>query len=152
MRGNAMATDPKKPFNPMPLPTPPGSQPPSASKDKGGAALPLWTSNSSDKLVGMPLFRGAGQKSNSLLGRLKALKTKDMAFIGAGLAVLVMAPLAEYLISEGEDTDKALTQGFAQNGMQFPGVGDPSEPGIMGLARGGVPGDASDVITPLNAR
>lgn len=147
-----MANEPRKPFlspAPLPLPTPTSSK----DKDKGGAALPLWSSASStDKLAGMPLFRGANQKSGGLMGRLKSLKTKDVAFIGAGLAVLVMAPLAEYLISEGEDKAGQLQGGFASNSSPFNEGRDPSEIGIMGLARGGVPGDGSDVITPLNAR
>ncbi|MBI3296605.1 MAG: hypothetical protein HYZ75_00460 [Elusimicrobia bacterium] len=122
--------------------------------DKGGAVapLPMWSSAPGDKLAGMPMFRGASMRTNSLLGRLRNLKTKDVAFIGAGLAVLIMAPLAEYLVSESGDSAATLTPGFDQKGGVFPNGSDPAEMGIQQLARGGLLGENPDVITPANYR
>ena len=147
-----MADNDQRPVSNPPIPPLAGGPKTPKKEDKGGAAaLPMWSSKGGDKLAGMPMFRGAALKPNSLLGRMKNLKTKDLAFIGAGLAVLVMAPLAEYLISESGDSNSPMTQGFDHKGSMFPSGSDPSEMGNM-LARGGLIGESPDVITPLNAR
>ncbi|MBI5596621.1 MAG: hypothetical protein HY928_11075, partial [Elusimicrobia bacterium] len=148
-----MADKEQRPVSNPPIPPLAGGPKKAKEEDGGGVALPMWSSKGGDKLAGMPMFRGAaaGAKPNSLLGRMKNLKTKDLAFIGAGLAVLVMAPLAEYLISESGEANGPMTQGFDHKGSMFPSGSDPNEMGNM-LARGGLIGENPDVITPINAR
>ena len=121
----------------------------------GASVVPTWGGASAvDKLAGAPMFRGAGVMAGkkSLLGRLKALKTKDMAFIAAGLGVLVMAPVAEFLISDGNDNAKSMTEGFDRKGGFFAEPQDLYEAGVEGIAPGGLMGQDTDVITPLNVR
>lgn len=150
---------PKKPFAMPPIPplkgAPPAGSIGAVKKNEPGPApapLPMWSSGSPDKLAGLPMFRGAALKSNSVFGRLKNLKTKDVAFIGAGLAVLIMAPLAEYLVSESGDPASTLSPGFDQKGGVFANSADPAEMGLNQLARGGLLGENPDVITPANYR
>jgi hypothetical protein len=86
----------------------------------------------------------------SLMERLKAFRKKDLAFIAAGLGVLLMAPLAEHFLMAPESTSGAFKEGWGFRGDgagQFGKGGSPYEGGINGLAPGG-----SDVITPLNVR
>ncbi|PCI35272.1 MAG: hypothetical protein COB53_11150, partial [Elusimicrobia bacterium] len=120
----------------------------------GGAVVPTWGAVGADNLTGAPMFRGAAAMAGkkSLMGRLKALKTKDMAFIAAGIGVLVMAPLAEYLISDGEGGSPTMSQGFNRTGGFFAEPQDLYEAGLEGIAPGGLMGRDTDVITPLNVR
>ncbi|MBI3296610.1 MAG: hypothetical protein HYZ75_00485 [Elusimicrobia bacterium] len=160
---SAVGVKPKKLFAMPPVPpsTPGAKQPPLPAlptkhkhhDDKGSASpLPIWTASPGDKLAGLPIFRGARLRGGSWLGRMRGLKTKDVAFIGAGLAVLLLAPLAEYLISDSKDPADALVPGFDMKGDVFPNGADPAEMGIQQLARGGLLGENPDVITPANYR
>jgi len=125
-------------------------------KKSGAAVVPTWggPGAGADKLAGAPMFRGAGAMAGkkSLMGRLKGLKTKDMAFIAAGLGVLVMAPLAEYLISDSGDGAATMSEGFDRKGGFFAEPQDLYEAGVEGIAPGGLMGRDTDVITPLNVR
>ena len=56
----------------------------------------------------MPSFSRA---QGSIIDRLKNLSRKDMAFVGIGLSVLVMAPVAEYMMSQPPEKTM-LTSGF----------------------------------------
>lgn len=89
----------------------------------------------------------------SLLERLKQFKKKDLAFIFAGLGVLFMAPLAEYFLMSPDDQTGAFKQGWGfREGGEFGKGGSPYDPGVNGMAPGGLAGGGSDVITPLNVR
>ncbi len=112
-----------------------------------------------DKKPGFALFgkgnvplqvRGlSGPKT--LIERLKKFKKKDLIFIGSGLGVLFMAPLAEhFLMSPSEDN--VLRGGFDQKGKAFTGDMSPYEPGAGGMSPGAVVGAGGDIITPLNVR
>jgi hypothetical protein len=117
------------------------------------AAIPVWGTTGKDKVTGLPMFRAPGfAGSGTIISRVKNLKTKDLAFITAGLAVLVMAPLAEYMISSPDDQSGVLREGFDQKGGLFPDGSSPYENGVAGIAPGGLMGQDSDVITPLNVR
>ena len=114
---------------------------------------PIKVKGKEDALSGKPMFRAPGFVNRSgLAGRLKGLKSRDIAFIVAGLAVLIMAPIAEFVLSSSDDGSGTLRQGFDQKGDFFTGAGSPYEDGLGGIAPGGLPGRAGDVITPLNVR
>ncbi|MDO8804502.1 MAG: hypothetical protein Q7R35_08720 [Elusimicrobiota bacterium] len=92
-----------------------------------------------------PMFsRAAG----SITDRLKNLSRKDMAFVAIGLSVLVMTPVAEYMMSQPSQ-DNMLKAGFGDRGKE--GSSGPYEPGIHGLSQGSSDG-SGDVITPLSSR
>ena len=84
--------------------------------------------------------------AGGLREKLKNLSKKDMAFVGIGLSILVMAPVAEYLMSK-PGADNLLSPGF---GGRERGAGV-YEPGINGLSQGSADG-SGEVITPLSAR
>lgn len=89
-----------------------------------------------------PMFsRAAG----SIADRLKNLSRKDLAFVAIGLSVLVMAPVAEYMMSQPAQ-DNLLKETF--NPRSGPGLTDP---GINGLSTGS-PDGSGEVITPLSSR
>jgi hypothetical protein len=103
---------------------------------------------------GAPMLRVRGGMGGgtSILERLKSLRKKDLAFIGAGLSVLVMAPLAEHFMMTPEDQGGAMKSGFSAP-SSFPGdVGSIYDPGTGSFSPGGLLGQGSDVITPLNVR
>ena len=103
---------------------------------------------------GKPQLKIKGMAAGaSLMERLKQFKKKDLAFILAGLGVLFMAPLAEHFMMSPENADGNMTGGFAQRGNGIFGNGtSPYEPGLSGMAPGGLAGSGSDIITPLNVR
>ena len=91
-----------------------------------------------------PMFsRAAG----SITNRLKNLSRKDMAFVAIGLSVLVMTPVAEYMMSQPSQ-DNMLKEGFGNRGDGSSGL---YEPGINGLSQGS-PDGSGEVITPLSSR
>ncbi|MFA5141153.1 MAG: hypothetical protein WC728_18180 [Elusimicrobiota bacterium] len=92
----------------------------------------------------------SGTQSGALLGRLKNLRSRDLAFIAAGLSMFVMAPIAEHFISKSGG-EEPLQAGFDQKGSFF-GAGAPFEDGVGGVAPGGLVGGESDLVTPLNVR
>ena len=95
------------------------------------------------------------QGATTLMDRLKRLRKKDMAFIVAGLSVLLMAPVAEHFIMSPEDESGVLKQGFSTPGGEaglFPDGSSIYEAGTGGFSPGGLYGQGTDVITPLNVR
>ncbi|OGS12270.1 MAG: hypothetical protein A2234_02090 [Elusimicrobia bacterium RIFOXYA2_FULL_58_8] len=90
------------------------------------------------------LSRAAG----GIMDRLKNLSRKDMAFVGLGLSVLVMAPVAEYVMSK-PSADNLLAPGFgSRDGSAMAGL---YEPGINALSQGSADG-SGEIITPLSSR
>ncbi|MFA6004223.1 MAG: hypothetical protein WC881_09155 [Elusimicrobiota bacterium] len=88
----------------------------------------------------------------SLLDRMKQFKKKDLAFILAGLGVLVMAPLAEHFMMSPETGDSAnFKPGWGFSSGRFGDGSSPYEGGVNGMAPGGS-ASGSDLITPLNVR
>ncbi|MBI5623150.1 MAG: hypothetical protein HY924_05160 [Elusimicrobia bacterium] len=94
----------------------------------------------------------------SLVDRVKSFRKKDLAFIGAGLAVLFLAPLVEHFLMAPESGQPgAFKEGWTfrgdgAGGSSFGSGGSPYEPGVSGLAPGGLLGSGSEIITPLNVR
>lgn len=125
---------------------------PSLKQDNGkkGGGLPLFGRSSA---AAGPMFklRGLGGAS-SLMERLKQFKKKDLAFIASGLGVLVLAPIAEHYLLGPDEQSSVLQQGFDSKGNPFSGVSAPFEPGAGGFSPGGLPGQSTDIITPLNVR
>lgn len=119
-----------------------------------GETLPSWpgASKPGGRSPSIPFLGGGTGSQGSLAQKLKSLKPKDLAFIAAGLAVLVMVPLAEFMISSPEEEAGTLRQGFDQKGPMFPDGSAPYEDGLQGIAPGGLVGQGSDVVTPLNVR
>lgn len=106
-----------------------------------GAASPFRKTSAFGKA---PMFsRAAG----SFVDRLKNLSRRDMAFVAIGLSVLVMAPVAEYMISQPSQDNVLKGNDFAQRH----GDAGPFEPGINGLSQGSADG-SGEVITPLSSR
>ncbi|MFA6435143.1 MAG: hypothetical protein WCW52_10645 [Elusimicrobiales bacterium] len=85
--------------------------------------------------------------SGGIMQRLKNLSKKDIAFVLAGIAVLIMVPVAEYLMSKPGGAGQ-LTPGF---GQRSEGSGSVYEPGINSLSQGS-PDGSGEVITPLSSR
>ena len=85
--------------------------------------------------------------AGSIMERLKNLSKKDMAFVAVGMSVLVMAPVAEYMMSKPSGADQ-LTPGF---GSRADSGAPLYEPGINALSQGS-PDGSGDVITPLSSR
>ena len=85
--------------------------------------------------------------AGSVIERLKNLSKKDIAFVAVGLGVLVMAPVAEYMMSKPAGADQ-LAPGF---GQRSEGGGSLYEPGINALSQGS-PDGSGEVITPLSSR
>ena len=85
--------------------------------------------------------------AGTVMDRLKKLSKKDIAFVAVGLGVLVMAPVAEYMMS-APDSAAQLTPGF---GQRSEGGNSLYEPGINALSQGS-PDGSGEVITPLSSR
>ncbi len=91
-----------------------------------------------------PLF---SRTAGSLMDRLKNLSRRDMALVGLGLSVLVMVPVAEYMMSQPPQ-ENLLEGGWGGKEK----LGDmPYEPGVNGLSQGSADG-SGEVITPLSSR
>jgi len=86
--------------------------------------------------------------AGSIMDKLKNLSKKDLAFVTVGLGVLVMAPVAEYMMSKPVGPDQ-LAPGFGVRSEG--GSGALYEPGINALSQGS-PDGSGEVITPLSAR
>ncbi len=119
--------------------------------------------NEDENKGGAPVIRGGAPfKKTSLFGRtpmlsraaggimerLKNLSRKDMAFVGVGLSVLVMAPVAEYVMSK-PSADNLLAPGFGSR--EGSAISSLYEPGINALSQGSADG-SGEVITPLSSR
>lgn len=116
-------------------------------KRDGAPVIPSGASSfKKSSAFGKPMFsRAAG----GIMERLKNLSRKDMAFVGIGLSVLVMAPVAEYMTSK-PSTDNLLTPGFGSREGSSAN-GGVYEPGINALSQGS-PDGSGEVITPLSSR
>ncbi|MEI7481936.1 MAG: hypothetical protein WCK75_06265, partial [Elusimicrobiota bacterium] len=86
--------------------------------------------------------------AGSIMDKLKNLSKKDIAFVTVGLGVLVMAPVAEYMMSKPAGADQ-LAPGFGYRSEG--GTGALYEPGINALSQGS-PDGSGEIITPLSAR
>ncbi|TPW20493.1 MAG: hypothetical protein FD126_1634, partial [Elusimicrobia bacterium] len=97
--------------------------------------------------------RGLSGGGSTVMDRLKNLRKKDLIFIGAGLCTLGMAPLAEHLLMSPDEQTAKLQEGFnSQQGPLFQDGSSVYEPGNGVGSPGGLVGQGSDVITPLNVR
>lgn len=76
-------------------------------------------------------------------------RPRTLALCG-GLAGALLAPLAFHLIQGSDEQVAHLQAGF--NSQQGPLFSDGSPYEVSGMARGGVPGEGMDVITPLTFR
>lgn len=95
-----------------------------------------------------PMF---SRTAGGIMDRLKNLSRKDMAFVGIGLSVLVMVPVAEYMMSQ-PTKDNLLEGGFGTRDAAGAGAGSGLyEPGINALSQGS-PDGSGEVITPLSSR
>lgn len=115
-------------------------------EDKKGAPVMPSTASPFKKTSAFgktPMFSRA---TGSIIDRLKNLSRKDMAFVGIGLSVLVMAPVAEYMMSQPAQ-DNLLKETFNPRS----GPGSLMDPGINGLSTGS-PDGSGEVITPLSSR
>jgi len=115
-------------------------------EDKKGAPVIPGTASPFKKTSAFgktPMFSRA---TGSIIDRLKNLSRKDMAFVGIGLSVLVMAPVAEYMMSQPAQ-DNLLKETFNPRS----GPGGVMDPGINGLSTGS-PDGSGEVITPLSSR
>ncbi len=112
---------------------------------KGAPVIPGSASPFKKSAFGKtPMFsRAAG----GIMDRLKNLSRKDLAFVGIGLSVLVMAPVAEYMMSSSPSQDNLLKETFNPRS----GPGGVMDPGINGLSTGSSDG-SGEVITPLSQR
>lgn len=128
-----------------------GSSPMTGTGGTGGFKFPGFAKTGGS----MPMKVRGLQGATTLMDRLKRLRKKDMAFIVAGLSVLLMAPVAEHFIMSPEDESGVLKQGFSTPGGEtglFPDGSSIYEAGTGGLSPGGLYGQGTDVITPLNVR
>ncbi len=116
-------------------------------KKDGAPVIPSGASPfKKSSAFGKPMF---SRTAGGIMERLKNLSRKDMAFVGIGLSVLVMAPVAEYMTSK-PSTDNLLTPGFgSREGSSA--TGGVYEPGINALSQGS-PDGSGEVITPLSSR
>ena len=115
-------------------------------EDKKGAPVIPGTASPFKKTSAFgktPMFSRA---TGSIIDRLKNLSRKDMALVGIGLSVLVMAPVAEYMMSQPAQ-DNLLKETFNPRS----GPGGVMDPGINGLSTGS-PDGSGEVITPLSSR
>ncbi|OGR67308.1 MAG: hypothetical protein A2081_01555 [Elusimicrobia bacterium GWC2_61_19] len=115
-------------------------------KKEGAPAVPGMSGFKKTSAFGKsPMF---SRTAGGILDRIKNLSRKDMAFVGIGLSVLVMAPVAEYMMSK-PSADNLLTPGFgSREGSAASGL---YEPGINALSQGS-PDGSGEVITPLSSR
>ena len=118
-------------------------------RDDGGPVIgnPGAAFKKSSAFGKTPAFSKA---AGSIMERLKNLSKKDIAFVAVGMGVLVMAPVAEYMMSKPTGADQ-LTPGFGQRGDGSGGGGSVYEPGINALSQGS-PDGSGEVITPLSSR
>ncbi len=114
-------------------------------KDGGGPVLPGSPFKKTAAFGKSPMFsRAAG----TIMDRIKNLSKKDMALVGIGLSVLVMAPVAEFMMNQPTQPPMLSGSAFQQRG---PGDSGVYEPGVNGLSVGS-PDGSGDVITPLSSR
>ncbi|HAT72976.1 MAG TPA: hypothetical protein DCS63_09195 [Elusimicrobia bacterium] len=114
-------------------------------KDGAPAAPGMSTFKKTSAFGKSPMF---SRTAGGIMDRIKNLSRKDMAFVGIGLSVLVLAPVAEYMMSK-PSADNLLVPGFgSREGSAASGL---YEPGINALSQGS-PDGSGEVITPLSSR
>ncbi|MCX5786771.1 MAG: hypothetical protein NTX59_13905 [Elusimicrobia bacterium] len=116
--------------------------------DEKKDGLPPIMGSAFKKTASFGKTTGFSRTAGSIMDKLKNLSRKDMAFVGIGLSILVMAPVAEYLMSKPA-SDGLLTPGFG--GREKGSASGLYEPGINGLSQGSTDG-SGEVITPLSSR
>ncbi|MBI3296586.1 MAG: hypothetical protein HYZ75_00365 [Elusimicrobia bacterium] len=136
----------------------PSLKPPTGKEEEKKAAAAVPASGFkfpgvSAKVVSAPNLRVRGLSGGStVMDRLKNLRKKDLIFIAAGLCTLGMAPLAEHLLMSPEDQSGMLKEGFSTQGPLFADGSTVYEHGSGVGSPGGLIGQGTDVITPLNVR
>jgi hypothetical protein len=123
----------------------------SGAKPSGGGGFNFPTFGGTKAAAGGMKVRGLPGGS-TIVERLKNLRKKDMAFIAAGLSVLMMAPVAEHFMMSPSEESGTLQQGFNERGPLFPDGTTVYEQGTGGFSPGSLLGQGADVITPLNVR
>ncbi|MFH1619121.1 MAG: hypothetical protein ABIG11_04385 [bacterium] len=124
------------------------------SDDKGlpsvsaGARLGASGKRTGSFLGRLPDMRSASSSLSGLLARLRKMSGRDLAMVGAGITVLLMAPLAEHFMMKPSSENAALSPGFGSRGDSA--AGGVYEPGTGSFAPGETPG--GEIITPLSVR
>jgi len=135
------------------LPRNPETQAKPAERKAGAGGLASVPAKAPPRALGGIRARGASATAAGFAARLRSLSRRDLAFILAGLAVLLMAPVAEHLLSSPDgDAAARLEEGFDRRGALFPDGTSVYEDGTGGFSPGGLVGQDNDVITPLNVR
>lgn len=131
-----------------------GLAPSSAAKPaSSGFKFPGFGGTGGAKGVSAPGLRVRGlSNASTVMDRLKNLRKKDLIFIAAGLCTLGMAPLAEQLLMSPEEASGVLKEGFSTQGPLFADGSTVYEQGSGVGSPGGLVGQGTDVITPLNVR
>jgi len=143
------SVNPPKTPSPKSMPVP-GLRAFPGAKDKPTDSFFSSVASKGKPAAGIPLLKGI--HGGTLVNRIKGLKSKDIVFIAAGLSVLLLAPIAEHMISSPEDQGGTLQQGFSAPGNGLFGGDNPYEPGMANIAPGNLPGQGTEVVTPLNVR
>jgi len=91
-----------------------------------------------------------GKTSASFMEKIKNLSRKDMAIVGMGLSILVMAPIAEFMMTK-PSSDNLLTPGFGERKGSDSGMPNLYDSGVNALSAGS-PDGSGEVIVPLTAR
>jgi len=112
--------------------------------------MPILGNNSFNKKTVKFSVNSLGKSSGNLLERLKNLSKKDIAFVIAGLGILVMAPIAEFFLSKPQP-DNLLAPGFGERKASESGGLNLYDSGVNALSSGS-PDGSGEVITPLTAR
>jgi len=112
--------------------------------------IPILGNNSFNKKTVKFSVNSLGKSSGNLLERLKNLSKKDIAFVIAGLGILIMAPIAEFFLSKPQ-ADNLLAPGFGERKASESGGLNLYDSGVNALSSGS-PDGSGEVITPLTAR
>ncbi|HVE13551.1 MAG TPA: hypothetical protein VNI01_09175 [Elusimicrobiota bacterium] len=99
-------------------------------------------------IAGLDLKKEGLSDADALFRRLRELKPHELAFAVAGLAVLCMAPMLDYLLSSPEEQAAGVGAGFNASGPAFSDA--PAEIGVGLMAKGGVMEKDGMTITPFD--
>ncbi|MFA5139009.1 MAG: hypothetical protein WC728_07240 [Elusimicrobiota bacterium] len=128
----------------------PGLKPVKRPEDKSIArGQGVWESQT-PTIPALPRFRDSRFDAAQQIAKVLRVGHRDLAFIGAGLAVFLLAPCAAFFCSLGESPENP-RQGFGPKALAGLEAGSPFEDGVRSLAPGNLPGVDPALITPLNA-
>lgn len=96
----------------------------------------------------LPRFRQSRPGLAQVLFKLWRGGSRDLAFIAAGLGILLLAPAVAFFSSSGIDTAR-MQPGFDQKAFLGMEAGSPFEDGVRGVAPGSLIGRDAEIITPL---